>query len=882
MYSKNIGTFAMSATMLIADDVPENLAILGELLRGAGYRVRAANSGMAALKYAQLAPPPDLILLDLMMPEMDGHEVLARLRADPNTADIPVIFVTAMDTAEAETLCLEQGAADFITKPLVASVVLARVHNQLELQRVRTWLVDQNAFLESEVAHRVAEVQAVQNASARAQALLTHRMEMILSSTAEGIQGMDLGGYIDFVNPAAAAMLGYQPADLLGQNFHNKVHHAPNLPLQDDDCHLFAAVRNGTVLENYADHFYCRDGTRIPVEYSCMPLFENGVLCGAVIAWRDVSERNHYLEQIERQSNFDDLTGLPNRNLLYDRLAQALERSRADHSPLTVLTLSLDRFKGVNAHLGRSAGDQALRAVAERLSRLLAVTDTLARVEGDEFILVAKADEREVVGHYAQPILDAVRVPLWIDAHEIVLSVSIGIATFPRDGDSGEMLLRNATAAMTKIKVNGGQNFRFYAPEMNARALERLDLEADLRDAIKHNGLALHYQPQIDLRNGQIIGAEALARWPHPRRGWISPGEFIPLAEESGMIWALGEWVLREACRQNKAWQDSGLPPVTVAVNFSALQFTAGDVVEMTTKVLRETGLAPEYLELELTESAAMTDIQAFIDATQRLKGLSVSLSIDDFGTGFSSLSYLRQFHIDRLKIDQSFVRDIVHDPSSAAIITAIINLAHGLNLAAIAEGVETEAQLQFLRAHDCDEMQGYYFSRPLAASDFETMLRSERLLIFPNDALPPQRTLLLIDDDAQIRFVLERLFTQEGYRVLIAERGTEALEVLALNEVDVVISDGDMPEMDGAELLHRISAMYPHTLRILLSGVVDPQFIARSINQGDIFKFLPKPWKTAELREAVREAFRIIENRANRPTAHLHQLVTIPFQFEP
>jgi len=849
------------------------------LLRGVGYRVRAANSGAVALKYALLEPPPDLILLDLMMPEMDGREVLTRLRADPRTADIPVIFVTAMDSAEAETLCLEQGAADFIAKPLIASIVLARVHNQLELQRVRNWLVDQNAFLESEVAQRVAEVQEVQDASARAQAHLMHRLEMILNSTGEGIQGLDLHGEIDFVNPAAAAMLGYQPEELLGQHFHDKVHHPLDSQLcGTDECHLAAAVRTGTVLENYADHFYRRDGSQISVEYSCMPLFENGILQGAVIAWRDTSERNSYLEQIERQSNFDELTGLPNRNLLYDRLTQALERSRADHSALTVLTLSLDRFKSINAHLGRSAGDQALRAVANRLSNLLAVTDTLARVEGDEFILVAKGDEREVVGRYAQPILEAVQVPLWIDAHEIVLSVSIGIATFPRDGDSCETLLRNATAAMTKIKVSGGQGFRFYAPEMNARALERLDLEAELRDAIKHNGLALHYQPQIDLRNGQIIGAEALARWPHPRRGWISPGEFIPMAEECGLIWALGEWVLREACRQNQAWQDAGLPPVTVAVNLSALQFVAGDVVAMTAEVLQETRLAPEYLELELTESAAMTDMQAFIEATKRLKGLSVSLSIDDFGTGFSSLSYLRQFQIDRLKIDQSFVRDIVQDPSSAAIITAIINLAHGLNLAAIAEGVETEAQLQFLRAHDCDEMQGYYFSRPLAASDFAVLLRSERLLVFPNEALLPQRTLLLVDDDQHIRFVLERLFTHEGYRVLLATSGAEALELLALNEVDVVVSDGDMPLMDGAELLRRISAMYPHTLRILLSGALDPQFIARSVNQGDIFKFLPKPWKTAELREAVREAFRIIETRsgrsatANKFSPHSHQ----------
>ncbi|MBK5963841.1 diguanylate cyclase [Thiocystis minor] len=722
----------MSATLLIVDDVPENLAILGQLLRAAGYRVRAANRGAVALKYATLEPPPDLILLDLMMPEMDGHEVLDHLRADPRTREIPVIFVTAMDSAETETLCLEQGAADFVTKPIVASVVLARVRNQLELRRARAWLLDQNAFLETEVARRVAEVQAIRDES-------------------------------------------------------------------------------------------------------------------------------------ERKANFDDLTGLPNRNLLDDRLAQAIERSRADASPLIVLMLSLDRFKSVNAHLGRGAGDRALRLVAERLARLTAATDTLARVEGDEFILVMKADEREAVTRYAQPMLDAVMAPLSIDEHEIVLSASIGMATFPKDGDTADRLLRHATVALSKIKIAGGQGFRFYAPAMNVRALERLDLERDLREAIQKGGLSLHYQPQIDLRNGQIIGAEALARWQHPRRDWISPGDFIPLAEESGLIGPLGKWVLHEACRQNQAWQTAGLPPVTVAVNVSALQFAAYDVVDLTATILRETGLAPEYLELELTESAAMADTLAFIEATHRLKELAISLSIDDFGTGFSSLSYLRRFRIDRLKIDQTFVRDIVQDPSSAAIVAAIINLAHSLNLAAIAEGVETEAQLRFLRAQDCDEMQGYYFSRPLPASEFEALLRSERLLAFPTETVAASRTLLLVDDDPQIRFMLERLFAHEGYRVLTAGDGYAALELLALNAVDVVVSDADMPRMDGAEFLVRVSAMYPGTMRILLSGTIDPKLIAKSVNQGEIFKFLTKPWKTAELREAVREAFRIIEHRAKR-----------------
>lgn len=860
----------MPVTLLIVDDVPENLAVLGELLRAAGYRVRVANSGSNALKYAALEPLPDLILLDMMMPDMDGYAVFRCLRADARTCGIPIIFVTAMDSAETETQCLEQGAADFIAKPLIPSIVLARVRNQLELLQVRRWLLDQNTFLESEISRRLDEMRAIQDESKQTQLRLNDRLETILNSTGEGIQGVDTEGRIDFVNPAAAAMLGYAPEELLGKNLSQTIYFDTKHGeiRTGNDSVLLAAVASGVMLGARSDCFCRKDGTRLPVELSAMPLFEQGRLRGAVIAWRDVSERNNYLKQIERKANFDDITDLPNRNLLHDRLTQAIERSRADASPLTVLALNLDRFKGVIESLGRAAGDQALRILAGRLAQLTAATDTLARVDGDEFVLVTQTDEREVVVRYVQPMLDAIMQPLPLNERDIVLCASVGIATFPRDGDYGETLLHNATVALSKIKLSGGQGFRFYAPAMNARALDRLDLENDLREAIRQGGLVLHYQPQIDLRNGQIIGAEALARWPHPLRGWIGPSDFIPLAEDCGLIGALGEWVLREACRQNQRWQAAGLPPITVAVNLSALQFVSGNVVEMTAAILRETGLAPEYLELELTESAAMTDMLAFVEATSHLKALSVSLSIDDFGTGFSSLSYLRRFHIDRLKIDQSFVRDIVQDPSSAAIVMAIINLAHSLNLAAIAEGVETEAQLQFLRTHNCDEMQGYYFSRPLAAADFEALLRTERLLEFPADTLPPERSLLLVDDDPNIRFVLERLFASEGYRILSAGHGAEALELLALHAVDVVVSDADMPGMDGAEFLRRVNAMYPWTIRLLLSGTEDPKLIAKSLNQGEIFKFLTKPWKTAELREAVREAFRIYEGRGGRPNA--------------
>ena len=855
----------MKETLLIVDDVPENLAVLGELLRGAGYDVRAANSGPVALRYASAEPFPDLILLDVMMPEMDGHEVLLRLREDPRTAHLPVILVTAMDSPEDETEGLEKGAVDYITKPIVPSVVLARVRNQLDMKRVRDWLRDQNAYLEGEVARRLNEIRAVQDESERVQMQLNRRFELILDSAGEGICGVDVSGAINFINPAGARMLGYQRETLLGRDYHQLVHgsDADDAALSQSGSLLRWTIETGATLRDQADLFLHADGGRLPVECSCTPLLEDDRLLGAVIAWRDVSERMRYLQQIERKSNFDDLTGLPNRNLLSDRLARAVEMSREDGKPLAVVSLNLDRFKWVNESLGREAGDQALGLLSRRLRQVIASADTLARVEGDEFILVAEAGEHEVLSAYVQPIQDALSIPLCIDGREVVVSASIGIALAPKDGETGETLLRNAAAAMFRAKTEGGQGFRFYAPAMNARALERLELESGLRRAIVSGELVLHYQPQIDLRSGRIIGAEALVRWQDPRRGMVPPGDFIPLAEESGLIVPLGEWVLREACRQNHAWQIAGLTPVTIAVNLSARQFAACDVVALAETVLRETGLDPAYLELELTESAAMNDTTAFIEATRCLKALSISLSIDDFGTGFSSLSYLRRFKIDRfkidrLKIDRSFVNDMVHDPGSAAIATAIIALAHSLGLAVIAEGVETEAQLRLLCAHDCDEMQGFFFSRPLPAEAFEALLRDPRRLDYPLDGDATMQAMLLLDDPDSCR-ALKRLFEPEGYRILAASDAREALDRLSNQPIGVVVVDAARLQGDVSLFMRRVRERCPDALCILLTDQVS----VMAEDQAGIYRCLVKPWATAELREIVREASR---RRPDRP----------------
>jgi diguanylate cyclase (GGDEF)-like protein/PAS domain S-box-containing protein len=855
---------ALPTTVLIVDDMPDNLSVLGEILLGDGYDVRAANSGAAALRYAVQEPQPSLILLDVMMPEMDGYEVLHLLLHNDLTRNIPVIFLTALTDPHDVARGFRQGAADYIPKPIQPEVVLARVRAQIEIHRAREWLRNQNQYLEAEVVRRMAEARDLRDEAERTRQALDHQRELILTSAAEGIFGVDAAGTINFVNPAAAALLGYAREELSGRKADEICTGRGEIDASHPQHNGALQLSCGTnvKISRREDVFRRKDGSLVTLEFSCSPLFEDDKPAGAVVTLQDISERKHYLAQLERKSNYDDLTDLPNRNLLNDRIQRAIEHLRGDDKQLAVLVLNLDRFKSLNDSLGHNAGDHVLKDVAARLGAHARKIDTLARLDGDEFVLVAESSETELTTTLAQPMLDRLAPPFHFADREFFLTGSLGIALFPKDGEDSDTLVRNASAAMLRAKAAGGNRFNFYAPEMNARSLQRLDMENGLRRALDINELVVYYQPQLSLRTGEIIGAEALVRWQHPEQGLIMPGQFIPLAEECGLILPLGELVLRAACSQNKAWQDAGLPPITVAVNMSAKQFAAQDVVKLAAAVLAATGLNPAYLELELTESAVMADADAFIKTTEQLKGLSITLSIDDFGTGFSSLSYLKRFAIDRLKVDQSFVRDIVSDVNSASIALAIISLAHSLKLSAIAEGVETEAQLDFLRRRNCDEMQGFYFSKPVPAAEFEVMLRERRKMEFSTVEQLPSRTLLLVDDEPGILSSLKRLFRREGYRILTAESGMKGLELLASNAVGVVISDARMPEMNGGEFLGRVREMYPNVLRMMLSGYTDLKAVTTAVNRGELFSFLTKPWDDAELIEAVRDAFRHYERR--------------------
>ncbi|WP_395066440.1 EAL domain-containing protein [Paraburkholderia silvatlantica] len=538
--------------------------------------------------------------------------------------------------------------------------------------------------------------------------------------TAPGPGGSNL---IEYANPAFRRITGFDPADVIGQD-------CRLLQRDDRDQDGLIAVRKAllsnrevsAVLRNYR-----KDGALFWNQLLIAPVPDlDGRITHHIGIINDVTELIRYQEQLEYQANYDSLTLLPNRNLLRDRLQHALLAAQRHDTGVAVVFIDLDGFKNVNDSLGHSVGDRLLGVVAERLQRCTRTTDTVARHGGDEFVIVLTdtIDEKSLIG-WMERARALISEPVWIDGTELYVGCSMGASVYPQDGSDAETLMKKADVAMYRAKDMGRNTFQFFEPEMNANVSARLNLERRLRRALRDSEFLLHYQPQVEIESGRIIGMEALVRWRDPEVGLVSPAQFIPVAEESGLIGPLSDWVLREACRQNRAWQLAGLPPVRVSVNFSAKTFHQRDIAQLVKDVLHETGLQACWLEIELTESTLMRNAEEAVSMLNELHALGIGIAIDDFGTGYSSLSYLKRLPVDRLKIDRSFVADIGTSSDDETITAAIIALAHELQLQVIAEGVETSAQFAFLRERACDELQGYFFAPPLPGDEAAALLRA-------------------------------------------------------------------------------------------------------------------------------------------------------------
>ncbi len=748
------------AVVMIVDDNPNNLKVLGGMLQQAGYKVRPALSGEIALRSLRTGLP-DLILLDIRMPGMDGYEVCRRIQSDPELADVPVIFISALQDMEDKVHAFQAGGVDYIVKPFQIEEVLVRARTHLELAQARRALKSINAELEQRVAERTRQLEQ-SNEALRFSMQEEHILGELL---ALGLQHTTASDFLD----AAMEVLGSR-LEWSGEGAY------AHLVLNRDSERIgrlgVGATTGDGRISQVDDERFQRDIVHLDrvepgIAYRCalpcplglpitdgdpprfvVPIEIEGERLGMLVyhapasrmsaeRWSDFLarvtdvlnlglERRLSDDRIEYMAYHDELTGLPNRRLLADRLELEMERARAHDDIGAVLFLDLDRFKTINDALGHTVGDRYLREVSRMFAASLRAGDTLSRWGGDEFVILSPSLGRDVAAAarrahaLATELAARLAEPVRVDGHDLQLDASVGITLFPPDGDTGNALVSHADIAMNQAKQAGRNTIRFYEADMGSLAERRLRLEKDMRRALEREEFTVLYQPQTDAV-GQVRGCEALVRWNHPERGLISPAEFIPLAEDSGLIVPLGNWVLRQALARQVGWRDDPelAPHLTmVSVNVSSRQFHQADFVEQVESALAETGANPRMLELEVTESLLLVDVDETVARMGRLKALGIRFAIDDFGTGYSSLAYLKRLPIDRLKIDQSFVRDVHKDHQDAAIVGSIIAMAQHLQLGLIAEGVETEAEWVFLRAAGCPAFQGYLFGRPMPAAE--------------------------------------------------------------------------------------------------------------------------------------------------------------------
>ncbi len=655
--------------------------------------VRQLSEGLARLSKGGI----DAVLLKLSLPDSHGIKTFDKLfSAAP---DIPILILGNGNEPLAKE-AVAHGAQDYLLAGHVDSYSLPRaLRNAIERKAVEDAL-----YIEKE------------------------RAVVTLNSIGDAVLCTDISGNITYLNLVAETMTGWRREEAIGKPLaevfrivDGATHDTARDPME------MAVEQNRTVGLTANCVLIRRDGFESAIEDSAAPIHDRvGRVTGAVIVFHDVSAARAMSVKMTHSAQHDVVTNLPNRLLLNDRITQSIALALRQNKSLAVIFLDLDRFKYINDSLGHKTGDKLLRSVSKRLLASVRGSDTVSRQGGDEFvILLSEISHPEDAAKSAKKILLSLSAPHSIAGQDLHIDGSIGISVYPEDGKDAETLIKNADTAMYHAKGTGRNNFQFFKGDMNLRAVERQSLESSLRHALEREQFLLHYQPKVNLDTGEITGVEALIRWQHPDRGLLSPGRFIPIAEDCGLIVQIGRWVLREACRQTREWQDAGSLRLPIAVNVSALEFRDPGFVDSVRTVLQETGLEARYLELELTEGVLLEDGQSTAAVLQELKKMGVHLAVDDFGTGYSSLSYLQQFPIDVLKIDQSFVQHITGNPDDSPIVSAIIDMGKNLKQRVIAEGVETQGQLAFLQAQRCAEGQGYLFSRPLAAAQFAYLLET-------------------------------------------------------------------------------------------------------------------------------------------------------------
>ena len=716
--------------IFIVDDLSTNRRIYSRLAQSIGAHCKVISFSDPAQALAEAEKiMPDLVIADFKMPLMDGAEMTRALRQMPDGGEVPVIIITVHDDYDFRILALRSGATDFLLSPVDHVEFLTRAKNLLKLRRqqvvLRRWA-------------RALERRLQSSEQAKVQMLRDNheRLIQVIDTVPAMISASDAEGRLIFTNVCLARFAGSDPATLAGRELRALFGEAYAQRNRRLDAEV---LEIGEATPEFEEELVDYNGRRRFFVTTKSPLRNaDGSVGGVLTTSLDITDRKRAEERLHYLAHYDTLINLPNRTLLGERLDAELARVETEGGMLALHFIDLDRFKAVNDAFGHHVGDQFLKVVATRLSASVRASDVVARLGGDEFAIVQPniSSEEDAVA-LARRVIDAMRQPFFFERHELKATASIGITICPRDATTADDLLRNADLAMYRAKSSGRDAYCCFADEMRRRAAGMMALESELHVALQKEEFVLYYQPQVEIGTRRIVGVESLLRWRRPGHGLVLPSEFLSLAEESGLIVPINEWVLREACMQARAWTGTDGTPLRVAVNLSAEQFRKQNVRDLILSVLDETGLDPANLELELTERVVMANVETMAREMQQLHDLGVRMAIDDFGTGYSSLTYLKMFPVHRLKIDQSFVRPLTTSRADAAIVRAIINLAHSLGAQALAEGVETAEQLRHLAGEDCDEVQGYYLSAPVPAEEIGALREAGRLAVRPNDAPP-------------------------------------------------------------------------------------------------------------------------------------------------